>query len=65
MISGNNRLVEHEIKRQIAERVSSHSRPSAKLQSEFQSGLIGDNQVLSGNWESNFPFEELAKRENR
>ena len=38
-------------------------RPSAKLQTEFQSGSIGDNQFLSGNWESNFPFEELAKKE--
>ena len=44
--------------------MASLSRPSAKLQTEFQSGLIGDNQFLSGNWESNFPFEELAKKEN-
>ena len=44
--------------------MSSRFRPSAKLQTEFQSGLIGDNQFLSGNWESNFPFEELAKKEN-
>ena len=44
--------------------MASLSRPSAKLQTEFKSGLIGDNQFLSGNWESNFPFEELAKKEN-
>ena len=62
MISGNKRFVE--VKCKLVARMSSRFRPSAKLQTEFQSGLIGDNQFLSGNWESNFPFEELAKKEN-
>ena len=46
----------------LVSKMSSRFRPSAKLQTEFLSGLIGDNQILSGNWESNFPFEELAKK---